>query len=499
MRRNGFKAREINAPKRMKLLIMTVVTAAIAVPSVRTTGGELDCRAQSTDANRLSESFRRATEQVLPAVVTIETMNGPRKTKEWAVREMSLQYQPELLDAGKELSPGFAGRSSYGTGSGIIIDRRGFILTCHHVIESADTISIYLADGRRFHPAEVWTDATADLAVIRIEGAKDLPEAKLGDSELLQAGDWVVSVGDPYGLGLSVSAGIVSSTDRQLPDAPYAPVIQTDAATNPGNSGGALINLSGEVIGVVEGGFGSGAGFQGIGFAIPVNLANRIAQQLIEGGRIRRASLGCHVNPLSPTVARHLGLVEKHGVIVSELTARSPADAAGIQLGDVLTHFSNREIADPYQLRQMIDQAEPNRPYEVTILRGSQRVKVEVQLELPRESDDVDYVSSHDHAGHRGEGIDESLGLNVDELGSETARELGFSDPIEGVLITNVVVGGVAYREGVSAGMVILRVADQRVRDLAEYRAAMKNKSLDKGVLVLVGSSEGNHFVVFQR
>ncbi|MCA9124159.1 MAG: trypsin-like peptidase domain-containing protein [Planctomycetaceae bacterium] len=497
MSRRGFTRRNVNAVKNQRTFVLILVIATIVIDHDRAVGDELDVRVPRTDAGRLSESFRRVAEQVLPAVVTIETMNGPRKTRQWEMREMSLRHRSDASTM--DHSDGSRGRASYGTGSGIIIDRRGYILTCHHVIESADTILIYLSDGRRFHPASVWTDPRTDLAVIRIEGAGDLAEAKLGDSETLRVGDWVVSVGDPYGLGISVSAGVVSAINRQSPDGSSTRLIQTDAATNPGNSGGALINLSGEVVGISEGGYGLSAGFQGIGFAIPVNVADRIARKLMDNGHIRRAYLGCHTNSISAAVARHIGLAEKRGVIVSDVTAKTPADTAGIRIGDVLTHFSGSVVDDPYHFQQMIDQAEPDHQYEVTIVRGSLHLKVQVRLELLHENDEFDRGFSPHQTGHSRQRTDESLGMDLDELGPEIAGELGFRDASQGVLITNVAVRGPAYDEGVSAGMVILRVDDQAVHDLAGYQAAMKNKSLDEGVLVLVGTPEGNHFVVFQR
>ena len=253
MSSNGLTTWEKNCDScSSRAFVLIAIIATMAIATGRVGADELPSQAAMADAGRLSDAFRIAAEKVLPTVVSIETMSGERKTELWSIRDMSLRSQSYAQGSEAQSSRGLANRARYGTGSGVIIDRRGYIVTCQHVVDSADTILVYLSDGRRFEAVDVWSDRKSDLAVIRIEGADKLPEAALGNSDGLQVGDWVVSVGDPYGLGMSVSAGIVSATHRQSPDTLHTQVIQTDAATNPGNSGGALINLRGEVVGIAE-------------------------------------------------------------------------------------------------------------------------------------------------------------------------------------------------------------------------------------------------------
>ena len=500
MSTNGLTTWEKNCDScSSRAFVLIAIIATMAIATGRVGADELPSQAAMADAGRLSDAFRIAAEKVLPTVVSIETMSGERKTELWSIRDMSLRSQSYAQGSEAQSSRGLANRARYGTGSGVIIDRRGYIVTCQHVVDSADTILVYLSDGRRFEAVDVWSDRKSDLAVIRIEGADKLPEAALGNSDGLQVGDWVVSVGDPYGLGMSVSAGIVSATHRQSPDTLHTQVIQTDAATNPGNSGGALINLRGEVVGIAEGGYGSHAGFQGIGFAIPVNQAARIARELIDKGFIRRAYFGCHVDQISAAIANHQHLPARHGIIITDVTAASPADAAGIQVGDVLTHFAESVIVDPYHFQQMINQAEPERQYAVTVIRGGENFQVEVRLNELREDDDADRVVPVDPTDHTPRYLDNLLGMELSDLTPESARELGLSESLRGVLIEHVAVRGPAYREGVCAGMAVLKIDNHPIRTLADYRLAMENKSVDRGVLLLIGTSEGNHFVVCQQ
>lgn len=486
-------------PARTLVLIVIVATAVnanwrhgwCAEPSCAANVGS------EHDAARLSRAFRRAAERVLPAVVAIETQDGPRKTVEWAMRQAPLRRSYSALGT-EPLCPHCpVEHVRDGTGSGVIIDRRGFILTCHHVIATASTLFVRLPNGQRVEPVDVRSDPLTDLAVVRIASDGRLPVASFGNSDEVRMGDWVVSVGNPYGLGPSVSAGIVSATNRQLPDTPHTRLIQTDAASNPGNSGGALVNLRGELVGITEGGFGDSEGFQGIAFAIPASVVSRIARQLIEHGHVPRAYLGCQTEVLDAAVARHLRLPVHNGIIVCGVAPQSPADRAGIQVGDVLTHYSGSPIRDPYQMQRLVEETVPGSRQTITVFRNGENLPVDVRLELLRHGDDPRRrVTVQPHEQPLGYS-DVLLGLTVDELSPEAAKQLGYDARIEGVLITNVTPQQVAADEGVCAGMVISRLNDRPVRNLTDYRAAMKNPSQEKSILMLVGTPRGNHFVVF--
>lgn len=455
--------------------------------------------ADDVELDRLSKSFRHASKQVLPSIVTIETLSGPRKTLRWAMRKGDSGGSQAATD-GEHICPTCpVGHAMDGTGSGIIIDRRGYVLTCHHVIAGADTVYVRLSNGQRFVAEAIHTDAVTDLAVIQFKNNGDLPIARLGNADDLALGDWVISAGNPYGLGPSISAGVVSATDRELPDTPWMRLIQTDAASNPGNSGGALINVRGEVIGVSEGGYGATEGFHGIGFAIPINDAKRIAKKLIEHGKVRRGYLGCSTEPLTSSVAQHLGIEAGGGLIVCNVVPASPAENAGIVVGDVLTSFSGTSIRDRHGLQRKLEESEPGSRHEIIGIRQGRRIRLNVIVgQLPERIDYNAPLADKLPADVR-EYSDEMLGLMLDEMSPDMATKIGYTEREKCVLITHVRPNSVAHKEGLCAGMVILRVGNVETPTVAEYWKAMNRESLEKGVLVLVGAPEYRHFVVFRR
>ncbi|MBL8830612.1 MAG: trypsin-like peptidase domain-containing protein, partial [Planctomycetaceae bacterium] len=285
----------------------------------------------SGHANALSQAFRGAAQAVLPTVVTIETRAKPRAVVNPRGRAMPRGSNPfkgtpfedffndEDLPFGGPGNGGSAQPRSQGTGSGVIIDPSGIILTNNHVVEGADEVIVRFSDERELKADEIKTDPQTDLAVIRVKGAGTLPYAQLGDSSKLDIGDWVIAVGAPFGLDSTVSAGIISGKGRELGSGQRARFLQTDAAINPGNSGGPLVNLNGEVIGINTAIASRSGGFQGIGFAIPSDLAKWVVKQLIEGGTVRRAYLGVGIEQVNGNLAEQFGVKQNQGVLVSEV------------------------------------------------------------------------------------------------------------------------------------------------------------------------------------
>lgn len=471
--------------------IVAVVVAATWIAAGFESHGEEPERAEVVE--RLSPAFRRAAEKVLPSLVTIETLYGPRQTLEWAMYKAARANPDKPNGAGE---PGYD-YADDGSGSGLVIDSRGYILTCHHVVAEAEEIYVRLADGRRFKPVEVRTDPVTDFALIRIDGAGKLPQVSLAGSAELQIGDWVLSIGNPYDLGPSISAGVVSATDRHLSDSATR-LIQTDAVTNPGVSGGALVNLRGEVVGVVEGGYGSDIGFQGIGFAIPARDAHRIGKQLLRTKSVQRAVLGCQTESISPRIIRQLGYTGRHGIIVCNVLPKSPASEAGIQIGDILTHFGMLPIRDEIKMYELLENAASDGRNTVTVFRQGKRITLDLRFQPPN----VDIPESHNTTSEPPQRTgyhDKLLGLVVAELSPDLAADLGFDRTTQGVLVTGVSWGSTACKERVYAGMVIRRVQGKPVRNLDEYRSAIEGQSLDKGIITLVGTPQGNHFIVFGR
>jgi serine protease Do len=444
-------------------------------------------------AERLSDDFHIAAKRASPAVVMIYALKGPHVTAPWRQREAE---NGEASIATHD--PLFARQPRNEQGSGIIIDRKGLILTCRHIIDSANVVFVILPDGRKFEPTQIRSDPATDLAVIQIEGAEDLCAVQLGNSARVKVGDFVVSLGNPYELKHSVSAGIVSATDRMVPGIPI-PLIQNDAATNPGSSGGALLNLHGDVVGIITASIGLFDGFQGIGLAIPANTAKRIVDGLGKSEEIRRAYMGCQTQMLSSEIAQQLGLPTTGGLYVKDVEDQSPIALGGIREGDIITHFAGKPINPSFQLRQSVENLIPGVKYGFTVFRNGDSLIFDVEMgQLPHDSSILDRptrILSMRPSEH----IDELLGLGLDNLTPDVARQLGFPSELEGALVTNVVIGNEAYKEGVAAGMVVLRINSSVIRDIEDFRNAMNLYLEDKVILMLVQSNEGKYLATFKR
>lgn len=450
------------------------------------------------DPKSLNKTFRRAVERVKPGIVTISAMSGPRTTAEWSMRDLPPEHSQQLKVA-PDRRASLADLPRDSTGSGIIFDDGGSILTCSHVVEDADSVFVYLDDGRRLESAKILVDPLTDIAVIQLSERIRLPAVPLGDSDELRPGDWVISIGNPYGLGMSMSAGIISATQRHLPNAPRTRLIQTDAATNPGNSGGALIDLEGTVVGISEGGYGVNEGFQGIGFAIPINDARHVAMQLIENGKIDRAYLGCFTQDISAEVRGHLGITNKGGLIVTDVVPKSAADRAGIKVGDVFTHIAGELIGDHSQLSHAMEQLSPGKKLELTIVRAGHSFVLNVPLDtMPINGERV--KQAPDEPKRPSTGFQDSeLGIVVDAMSAEAKERLGYAPTVTGVLVTHVSLRSIASKEGVCAGMVILRMGNTSIRSVADFEQAVGTQSLSKGFLVLIATPHRKRFVVFQN
>jgi Do/DeqQ family serine protease len=267
-------------------------------------------------------------------------------------------------------------------GSGVIIDRRGYILTNHHVVEGSQRITVRLATKEELRGKVVGRDPKTDLAVVRVEGDRELPEAVLGDSDRLRVGEWVLAIGNPFGLDHTVTVGVISATGRsELGVASYENFIQTDASINPGNSGGPLLNVKGEIIGINTAIVASG---QGIGFAIPINLARRIAQDLIGKGRVVRGWLGIGLRSLTHDLTRSLGLSPDAGVLVTHVAPKSPAAIVGLRAGDVIAAVGAKEVRTPQEVQRLVAEAAVGSTLPLTILRQQETLKLSIQVaEMP--------------------------------------------------------------------------------------------------------------------
>jgi serine protease Do len=468
--------------------------------------GEGVVQAQSSDpaiehAKVLSRAFRRAAEATLPAVVKIQTFEKATRIEGRSLRSNPFRGTPFEDMFNDDFGRLFEEQPRDGLGSGVIIDPAGVILTNNHVVEGADEVYVTLHDGREFKAHDIKTDEQSDLAVLRIQGAGKLNAARLGDSDRLEIGDWVIAVGHPFKLEATVSAGIISGKGRSLRSINRAQFLQTDAAINPGNSGGPLVNLEGEVVGVNTAIASNSGGYQGIGFAVPINLAKWVSSQLLERGSVQRAYLGVAIEELTPDLADQFGVRHGQGVLVTEVYPDTPAGKAGFREGDVVLNFAGRDVHTPRQLQETVERLPLGPKHQVQVLRDGRTINLQVVLEpLP------DRLRAIRPALEPGGGDTDparlsnaELGIEVTNLSAEVARRLGF-EGYTGVLVTQVEPGSMAYRKGLRSGMLILSIDRKRVANVEEFQQALKGASLKKGILLQVRSSTGgNHFIVLEE
>jgi serine protease Do len=469
-------------------------------------------------ANTLSHAFRASAERVLPAVVAIQNESKPRLAKRDVPRGgeqmprggRQLPNEFEQLDPFLkkffEGAPGLGGSDGFeqmpsmpqhSSGSGVIIDPSGVILTNNHVVSGGGKITVKLHDGREFVATEVKTDPNTDVAVIKIKTTGSLPFAELGNSDAMQIGDWVLALGQPFGLQDTVTAGIISAKDRGIGMMRHEEFIQTDAAINPGNSGGPLVNLQGEVIGINTAISSRSGGFEGIGFAVPVNVAKWVSDQLVKEGKVQRAFLGVGIQPLDQDLADQLGVTTPGGALVTDVQPDSPAAAAGLKSQDVITSFNGTPITNHRQLSAVVGRTPVGKAVPVVVYRDGKETKLNVTVRQAPANYGVRADESLDQEQPAEGKQFNKLGLEVAPLTSDVAKHLGMKDNA-GVVITGVEEGSVAERAGLEASMAIVQVGRQNVKSVDEFEAALATGSLDKGILVLVKSAEGSRFVVLK-
>jgi serine protease Do len=377
-----------------------------------------------------------------------------------------------------------------GLGSGVLIDKEGYILTNEHVVEGADKITVTLPDAREFKAEVKGKDKRSDLAVIKIQGA-NFPAAKLGDSDALRIGQWVVAIGNPFGFALAnpeptVTSGVVSALHRSLGriisgDRDYGDLIQTDAAINPGNSGGPLVNLKGEVIGINVAIFSTSGGYQGIGFAVPINSAKRVVSKLIEGKKIVYGWLGVTVQGLDEKLANYFGLIDKKGVLVAKVSADSPAQKSGIKEGDVLLKFDNLEINNVNALLKIVGNIEAGRKVRLDLIRDKKPLTLDVEIGARPEN-----LEELSESALEEEPSDYWRGLRVREITPELAKRFGVSRQ-EGVLVVELRPDSEADQAGLIRGDVILEINKSYIDNIAAYKNTIKQLSGD----VLVRTARG--------
>jgi len=365
-------------------------------------------------------------------------------------------------------------------GSGVIVSPEGYVLTNNHVVDGATDVRVTLSDKREFQARVVGADPKTDVAVLKID-AKNLTPITIGDSSKVQVGDVALAIGNPFGVGQTVTKGIISATGRgNLGIEDYEDFLQTDAPINPGNSGGALINDRGELVGINTAILSHGSGgSQGIGFAVPANLARQVMDQVLKNGHVTRAYLGIYPQDVTPRMAKAFGEKDSQGIVVGDVSPNSPAKEAGIQRGDIILKVNGKPVTDSNQLRMSISMMQPGSELKLKILRdGTQRDATVKLAEMPKESAKAD---SHDDQGGGSKALE---GVEVSGLDSRTARQLGIPERTKGVVVTDIDPASKLADSGLQKGDVIQEVNHQPVTSVSEFQSAVRKAGGDPLFLV---------------
>jgi serine protease Do len=438
--------------------------------------------------DEISQVFAAVSKQVNPTVVSIKT----ERTAQPAAPQRQVPDQFNNTPFG-DLFEQFFGMPypdhadpQAATGSGVIVSADGYVLTNNHVVTGFDRITVTLDDERSFQAKVVGTDPKSDLAVVKID-AKGLPMAQFGNSDNVQIGEWVIAVGNPMGFAHTVTAGIISAKGRNLNLANYESFLQTDAAINPGNSGGALVDLKGRLVGINTAIATQTGTYIGIGFAIPVNLARRVMEDLITKGKVVRGWLGVSIQDVSPPMADALGLTERGGAIVSSIMKDSPADKAGLKAGDIIKKFNGQVVKNSDHLKFMVAETAPNTAARVDVVRNKKEQSFTARItEFPLdETAAAPTVRPQDEA---------KLGLSVEPVTRDMVQQYGLKDQ-QGVLVSAVRPGGPAAQAGVEQGDIVREMNQVPVNTVADYQRALARVRPGESVLLLV-DRDNNYFFV---
>lgn len=442
-------------------------------------------------AAKAPESFADLAEKLGPTVVNIYTtqvVKSPQYPNNFFhEREDIPEFFRRFFDFpnGPEHAPNRKQKRT-SLGSGVIITKDGYIITNNHVVENADSINVRLTNFEEYDATIIGRDPKTDVALIKIEPKENLPFVTFGNSDNLRVGDWVMAIGNPFGFEQTVTAGIVSGKGRSLGSGPYENFIQTDASINPGNSGGPLFDMDGKMVGINTAIYSRSGGNIGIGFAIPVNMATYVVEQLKTHGKVSRGWLGVMIQHVTPELAKQFNLDRPIGALVGEVTPDSPADKAEIKAGDVIIEYNGKEVTQMSTLPAMVAQTPIGDKAKVTLVRKGEKKEVTVKIaKLKEEEEEVCDGSKIER---------QDLGLSVQELTPELAQSLGIKETT-GLLIANVEPNKPAAEAGLRRGDLILEVNQQPIKTLKDYKKVLKAAKKDESILLLIKRENHTRFV----
>ena len=478
--------RSMNAAVLMRYVLMTGFLALLVILS-----------GQSLVAAERPDSFADLAERLSPAVVNISTTMVVNNND----RPQMPQF-PEgspFEDFFKEFQErGEPSRRAQSLGSGFIIDAAGIVVTNNHVIENADEITVILSNDESFKAEVIGRDAKTDIAVLQIEpGDSNLTAVSFGDSDGLRVGDWVMAIGNPFGLGGTVTAGIVSARGRDINSGPYDDFIQTDASINRGNSGGPLFNLDGEVIGINTAIFSQTGGSVGIGFAISANLATQVVGQLKDYGRTRRGWLGVFIQEVTEDIADSLGLDAAKGALIASVTKAGPADEAGLQAGDVIIRFDGKDVVKSRDLPRIVAETAVETTVDVEVVRGGNSKILSVTLGELEQAENGGLLSRGKEKEKANDTKIESIGLVVAPLTEELNEKFGIETGENGIVVLVVAEGSPAADKGLQPGDIIRRLNQSAITSVEQLSEGIvrAKKEGRKGVLMLIESDGQTRFV----
>ena len=470
------------------------LTVLIAIFTLLPTMLSQNLGIENTIAYAEPSNFTKAAKKAMPAVVSIQVMKRAKLPEVSGFEEEFLRhfFGREFPRGKGKRSPGQGrGGEQQGQGSGFIISKDGYILTNNHVVGGADEINVQMADGRSLKAKLIGADDKSDVAVIKV-AESDLPTLNIANSSDLEIGEWVMAVGNPFGLSATLTVGVVSATGRAgMGITDYEEFIQTDAAINPGNSGGPLLNIEGEVVGINTAIYSRSGGYMGIGFAIPINMALKIKEQLIKYGEVRRGRIGAYIQELTPEVAKQLGLDQSKGVLIADIVSDSPASRAKLEAGDVVLRLNGTRITSAAMFRNRISLTSPNSSVKLTIIRRGREKSVKVKLDAldmkQRKGERLEAASPVKH---------DEYGLEIQNLNSSLRAQLKLGKR-GGVLISQVLPNSIAEEAGLRSGQVILSVNQKRVKNVKSFKRIVK-RSAD-ALLLHIKDDRGSRFVVLKK